>query len=297
MPSVQHESPIEIIRRHARLSAELVRRATPIRLPGDDQVNVTIVSADASNVIPAQFTADMVTLIADKVTGHPLLLVVIEPQGRGEKDKRFSWPAYLANLREAHQCDSAVLIVICWDESEARACRTAIPLGHPGFTLVPIVISPGSAPSTDGASPWLVILCAAIRAISMEADDARRAALDAIRATEADGTTDIDRKKLTTLILAIASEEARLELEALMETTEYKSDFFDRVEAIGEARGEARGQARGEARSLIIVLEARGLDLTSQQHDLVTTCTDTDQLELWLNRAVAATSTDDVFKD
>jgi hypothetical protein len=49
--------------------------------------------------------------------------------------------------------------------------------------------------------------------------------LDAIRATEVDGTTDTDRKKLTTLILAVASEDARLALEALMETTEYKSDY------------------------------------------------------------------------
>jgi hypothetical protein len=35
-----------------------------------------------------------------------------------------------------------------------------------------------------------------------------------------------------------------------METTEYKSDFFDRIEAIGAARGEARGEARGAAKAL-----------------------------------------------
>jgi hypothetical protein len=74
-----------------------------------------------------------------------------------------------------------------------------------------------------------------------------------------------------------------------METTEYRSDFFDRIEAIGEARGEAK--------ALIIVLESRGMHLTSEQHDLVASCTDADKLELWLDRAATAASIDDVFKD
>jgi hypothetical protein len=293
MPSLQHESPIEIIRTHTGLSAELVRRATPISIPGTDEVEVTLVSADASNVVPAEFTADIVTLVSDKATGKPLLIIVIEPQGRSEKDKRFSWPAYLVNLRGAHQCESAILIVICWDEAEARACRKAIPLGHPGFTLIPIVIGPGSPPDIDGASPWLILLCGAIGAISLETDQGRRAVLDAIKATEADGTTDIDRKKLTTLILGIASGEARPALEALMQTAEYKSDFYDRIEASAEARGEARG----EAKSLVIVLEARGVHLTREQHDLIMSCADVDTLDRWLQRAAAATSAEDVFKD
>ena len=140
-------------------------------------------------------------MVSDRATGKPLLLIVIEPQGRSERDKRFSWPAYLSNLREAHQCESAVLIVICWKEAEARSCREAIHLGHPGFTLVPIVIGPDSAPDTDGASPWLVILSGAIGALSLEADAVRRVVLDAIRATEADGTTDIDRKSSPPLSL------------------------------------------------------------------------------------------------
>jgi hypothetical protein len=137
MPSIQHESPIEIIRRHPEVSAELVRRTTKVPIPDEDEVTVTLAATDASNVVPAQFTADIVTLIRDKDTGKPAVLVVVEPQGRSEEEKRYSWPAYLANLREAHQCDSAILVVLCWSEPEAEKCRQAIRWATPDSSSSP----------------------------------------------------------------------------------------------------------------------------------------------------------------
>jgi hypothetical protein len=282
MPSITHESPIEVIRSHPGLATELVRRLTVMEVPGEDRAEATLGSADASNVVPAKFTADMVVVVTDRQTRTPVLLIVVEPQGRGGKAKRLSWPAYLANLRAAHDCDSAVLIVVCWNEAEARKCRAAIPMGHPGFVLVPIVIGPLSAPDLDDASPWLKILCGAIGAINLDTDPGRRAVLDAIAETRSD---TINLRKLTTIILAVASDAARLELEALMETAEYKSDFLDRIEA------------KGEAKALVRVMTARGIVLTTAQHDTIMSCTDNDRLGVWLDRASAATSADDVFKD
>jgi hypothetical protein len=282
MPSITHESPIEIIRRHPPLSAELARHVTQLGIPDDDAVTVDLVANDASNVVPAQFTADMVTVVRDRTTGTPLLLIVIEPQGRSEEEKALSWPAYLSNLREAHRCRNAVLIVVCWNETEAERCRQAISLGHPGFVLVPIVVSPHNEPAIEDASPWLTILCAAIHAISLDNDDARRAVLDAITAT---GSNTTNRRRLTTIIMATANEAVRLALEALMETAEYKSDFFDRVEA------------QGEARVLLKIFKSRGIELTDEQLDLVTSCADPDQLDLWADRALDATSAREVFKD
>jgi len=290
MPSITHESPIEIIRRHPPLSAELARRLAPVPIPGEDLVAVHLVANDASNVIPAQFTADMVTLVRDRLTDEPLLLIIIEPQGRSTDEKTFSWPAYLTNLREAHKCRDAILIVVCWDEAEAAKCRQAVPLGHPGFIFVPIVIGPGSAPGTDEASPWLIILCAAFGAFALDTDEACRAILDAITDT---GSNTTNRRRLSTIILATAPEAVRPALEALMQSTEYRSDFFDAI----EAQGEAKGEAKGEARILLKILGSRGITLTGEQLALVTSCTDPDQLDLWADRALGGTSADDVFKD
>src|SRR5215469_4221068 len=126
MPSINHDGPIDVIRKNPEMTADLVRRLTPIALPSDDRVQVKLGSIDASNVVPAQFTADMVTVIYDKATGKPLLLVIIEPQGRAKETKLYAWPAYRANLRSAHKCKSAVLIVVCWSATEAEKCRKAI---------------------------------------------------------------------------------------------------------------------------------------------------------------------------
>jgi MarR-like DNA-binding transcriptional regulator SgrR of sgrS sRNA len=70
-----------------------------------------------------------------------------------------------------------------------------------------------------------------------------------------------------------------------METKEYKNDFFDRAEA------------KGAAKALVRILSARGIELTSQQHELVMSCSNRAQVDVWVDRAWAATSASDVFED
>lgn len=225
--TIAHESPIEIIRRHPPLSAELARLLAASPIPGKEHVTVHLVSNDASNVVPAQFTADMVTMVRDRETNDPLLLIVVEPQGRSEDEKTFSWPAYLGNLREAHRCRDALLIVVCWNENEAAKCRRAIPLGHPGFVLEPIVIGPKSGPC-----------------------------------------------------------KVRQALEVLMKTAEYKIDYFDKFDA------------QVKAKDLLKILKFRGIDLTEQQLHQVNSCTDPEQADLWIDRALDdGASAEAIFKE
>jgi hypothetical protein len=209
-------------------------------------------------------------------------------QGRAAHDKQFSWPAYLANLRAAHKCKSAVLLVICWDASEASKCRAAIDMGHPGYSLVPIVIGPNDGQGLTGAGSWLTVLAGSMGAIDLEADDGRRLVLDAIRDTAS--SVPVTRT-LEAIILGVASEAARAELEALMETKEYKNDFADRHEAIGEARGEAIGKAQ----AIVKILASRLIELSPPQRDQLTSCTDLAQLDQWLDRALTATTAGDLF--
>jgi predicted transposase YdaD len=88
-----------------------------------------------------------------------------------------------------------------------------------------------------------------------------------------------------------------------MAITDYRIEFFDRPldearaegEARGEARGRAEGEARGEARSLLRVLAARGFDVPEDTRDQVMSCTDTTQLDLWLDKAATAKTLAEVF--
>lgn len=69
----------------------------------------------------------------------------------------------------------------------------------------------------------------------------------------------------------------------------------EQLRAEGEARGEARGMLRGQAASLLVILEARGFQVTDEVRSRVEACSDADALQFWTSRAVAAESLDDVF--
>lgn len=88
-------------------------------------------------------------------------------------------------------------------------------------------------------------------------------------------------------------------MNATTKTHRFYSDFarkyFDEGEATGEAKGEARGEARGEAKLLLKLLRVKGFTLTPEQQARIEGCTDTDQLETWAGRLLAATMIADVF--
>ncbi|WP_239647463.1 hypothetical protein [Nocardiopsis baichengensis] len=97
------------------------------------------------------------------------------------------------------------------------------------------------------------------------------------------------------------SKTARAFWETLMTTGTYtfKSEFaryhHQSGYREGEAKGEAKGEARGEANAMLAVLATRGLDVTDEQRQRITSCTDTDLLLRWTKRAVTADSTDEVL--
>lgn len=55
------------------------------------------------------------------------------------------------------------------------------------------------------------------------------------------------------------------------------------------------GEARGEARAVLTVLEGRGVAVPDDVRDQILDCTDLDQLDTWLRRAINATTIDDVL--
>jgi predicted transposase/invertase (TIGR01784 family) len=65
--------------------------------------------------------------------------------------------------------------------------------------------------------------------------------------------------------------------------------------AQGEARGRAEGEARGRAEAVLAVLEARGLPVSDRQRARVLGCTDLEQLERWVRRAVTVKAAAELF--
>ena len=61
-----------------------------------------------------------------------------------------------------------------------------------------------------------------------------------------------------------------------------------------EATAEARGRAEGMAESILRILEARGIAVSSTQREEILRCADFDRLDRWLRRSVLASSADEI---
>jgi hypothetical protein len=282
--TVAHEAPLELIKQHPALAVDLLRAVTGV--PLRDGLDVRLASTSLNTVTPVQYNADSVVVVSDPDTREALAAIIVEPQGRDEKTKKFSWPVYIANTRREIGCESAFLIVVCPDPAEADRCRSVISLGHPGMELWPIVIDPDHAPSGEHAGPYLLLFLACLPALDLENPAVAGRVLEAIRHT---GASDAERKTLTTIILVRASEAARRLLEGMMTAVEWKSDFIESYVDQG------RAQARRE--DVLKVLDTRGLLPTEDQRARVVASTDLAQLELWFERSLTAATAADVFND
>ena len=248
-------------------------------------IAVSLGPTDLSEVVPVKFPADAVVIVADKATGEPALVIIIEPQGRDDPTKEFSWPVYLTVVRRHLRCQRAFLLVICPDPDEAKKCRRVISTGHPGFDLAPEVIDPLNAPGVGSVSPYLAIFAAFMGAMNLEEDQGARAFLTAVREG---GASAADRKRLSTIMLNIASDAARRRLETMMTTMEWKSDFIE-----GFVQ---QGEVKAKSEDVLKIIDSRAINVTAEQREQVASCTDIAQLDEWFDSALTAETAADIFK-
>ncbi|WP_149260064.1 hypothetical protein [Actinomadura sp. K4S16] len=76
-----------------------------------------------------------------------------------------------------------------------------------------------------------------------------------------------------------------------LDNYEWQSEF-----AISHrAEGRAEGEVKGESKALLLMLEARGVDVPEDVRRRVEGCTDLEQIERWIQRAVSADTAEDLF--
>lgn len=305
------------------LAADLLRLVNP-EIP--DFARARVESGGLNEHKPTEYRADsVVSLLAGDETA---LALIVEVQRGPVKDKRWSWPAYLGALWGRRRCPVA-LLVICPDRGVARQARVPIRMGHPGLVVTPLVLGPDEIPviiDPDKAAEnvELAVLSALVHGTEPTAEKIFAAMFDAFHRTDTDEAQGyIDE------LLAMLPRAAGQLLEAMMQTKqrEYKSDYFRKAEAEGRAKGEAEGRAKGEAegrakgeaegrakgeaegrakgeaegrakgeaRAILTVLDSRGIKVPDEIHARVVGCTDLEQLDTWLRRAVTAASAGDLF--
>lgn len=248
MPSFQHQALLELFRGRPALAPELLRDALKIPLP--DYTQVSIASADLSDIRPTEYRADQVILL---LRDAPVLGIVLEVQLGHDADKPYVWPAYAVNLRARIRCP-VCLFVVTIEENIARWAGKPIDLGA-GNRFTPRVLSLSDIPEvTDEKQaledPELAVLSALAQAND---PDTQKSVRCAVLAQTASAGLDPERSMLyCDLILNSLTEAAREALQAMNATKyEYQSEFARRYYGKGKTEGRAEGHAKGHAEGLM----------------------------------------------
>lgn len=104
----------------------------------------------------------------------------------------------------------------------------------------------------------------------------------------------LDHAEYTLTLLDRAARD-RLEDIVATRTPRYTSEFTERYVQQGREEGREEGLLAGEAKSLLKILQARGIDLTDAERRRIAECTDPDTLDLWLERALTAATSRELF--
>ncbi len=279
----------------------LLAEALNVALP--EYAQAEIASVDFNQSTPTEYRADSVVVL--KRDQRPKLAVVTEVRLGRDKDKRWSWPVYVTALRARVQCP-AMLLVLCPDRSMVQWCARPIDLGHPGFTLTPLVIGPDVIPCiTDprrvAELPELAVMSAVVHGADPEGPQVLKALLTVLMDARI-----VDQKRATLysdIVYAALPEAARKEMKALMsvDTYHYQSDLAKRIAADGKLEGKAEGRAEGrreaKAEAVVDVLEARGLRVGAEVRERVMGCEDVATLDVWLRRAMTVAEAKDLFEN
>ena len=288
MPSLLHEGLLALIRDRPEFAAELLREVLHVSVP--EFTEARIAEASFPEIVPTEFHADLVVLLVDD---KPVFGIVHEAQLQPKERKRFTWPMYAASLRARFECP-VVVVVIAVDDATARWAAEPIALGG-ASTFAPFVIGPEGVPIVT--DPELAVREPELALLSMMAHggDDETIALAVARAA-AKGIEGFDRERWVLyfgLIESSLSDAARKAFQMLPEGQQ----FFSESQRQSFEQGSAKGQALGQAHAILRVLARRNIAVSDEQRERITACTDAEILDRWLDRAVTAASTDELFKD
>ncbi|MEZ4224593.1 MAG: hypothetical protein R3B13_26825 [Polyangiaceae bacterium] len=284
MPSLLHEGLLALIRERPEFAADLLREVLRVEVP--EFTEARIAEATLTELIPAEYRADLVVLL---VNDKPVFGVVHEAQLEPKPRKRFTWPVYATALRARFECDVAVVVVTV-DDATARWASEPILLGGQSV-YVPYVIGPRGVPLVTDEEhakrdPELAVLSVMAHGRGEES-----VAVAAARAAIA-GIAGIDEDRwvlYSSLIESSLSDAARKAFEMLPKAHQFFSE--------SQRKSFDRGRVQSQARAIIRVLSRRNLAVFAEQRERIESCTDLETLDRWLDRAVTAASTEDIFAE
>ncbi|WP_406149702.1 hypothetical protein [Streptomyces sp. NBC_01012] len=75
----------------------------------------------------------------------------------------------------------------------------------------------------------------------------------------------------------------------------YISPLSEEIREEGRAQGRAEGRAQGRAETVLIVLDARGIDVDRAAREKIAACREPELLRRWLLRSVLVATAEEIF--
>ncbi|MFD9940222.1 hypothetical protein ACFWYW_13175 [Nonomuraea sp. NPDC059023] len=275
---------MDLFRNHPLLAATLVGEHG-VDIPSHDQV--CLESGDFPDVKPTEYRADTVMVLRRRKEAQ--LAVIVEVQLKHDDRKEWSWPVYMTTLRARLKCP-VVLLVACPCPNATKRYSKPIPLGHPGMTLLPLMVGPGSVPVMSDVKeaierPELATLSAIMHSQTANATvtfDTFRQMLLSMPLEQ--GTTYCDAA-----LGGLPYEVSMAFWRELMSVTtqKFKSPMMQEFQA--------ECLAKGEAESIVKVLRERGVEVTKDAEHRILTCDSIEQLDSWLSGALTVRHVEELF--
>jgi hypothetical protein len=294
MPSSWHDSVTTIFTENPELAVQIVTSLNGARLP--DGIAVRAEAPDFNDRPSTDFQADAVIVAGS--ARDPVRAVIVEAQKRTLRDKPPQWARYAAQLWIFLRCPVDVL-VICPDAKSAFWYARPVPTALPGYTHLPIVLPPSAVPAITSATD------AAARPAMAALSVAYHGANPAVSQAFVDGLRQLspgDAAKYHEHAFNMAPLAVQRILEQLMTSdtwpvySPFAKEHFGRGKREGKKEGKKEGKAEGEADAILLVLEARNLDITEAERERITGCADLKQLNAWVRRAATAEKASDLFR-
>lgn len=284
MPGAAHETFVALLRERPSLLNDILRAL------GRRAVTAGLTAKDSALRLtnPLEVRPDVVLL--DGADRGPW--VVIDVQRAKDAAKQHRWPAAAGVLLDTRG-EMGDVVVITHDAAVARWADTIARVLGPGGTelwLRPIVLqltlAEVDALLAQGRAELAVVAAWAVH--DQEGRRARAVVRAAVGAIQAEPDAEL-RAELLRAMISMLGDALAQELEDLFMTPLPIPDspVYTRIVE--------RFEARGEARTLLRMLEKRGIAVDDAARARITGCTDIPQLDRWVDRAMTATSLDEVF--
>jgi hypothetical protein len=283
MVSHQHEVPLELIRDDPSLILGFLS-SLGVKAPEFSEIRLD--AAELNELKVTEHHADLVALFYNY--GKAVFAVVLEVQLRAEPTKAYDWLPYVANLWARRRCPT-VLLVFVPSESVGRCCGRPIEIGHPGLILTPLIVGPDVIPVITDAveareAPEQTVLSALTHGDGPQGRAVLIALMEALDIMESGKAASYYE-----YVVSLLSEAARRQLESLMTATYERHSKF-------AIKHYALGKIAGRIEDILLILNARGVEVPADVRAEIARCDDLEQLDTWLIRAASASDVSELFE-